>query len=128
MKLGENNNKFFKIPQNLKDILNTTNYNYENAYDLVKLDIKKKMENNYKNNIHFYDIPQHESSNKESDNKQADLSKNFKSIHKFREIPDKPIKKFKKTFSSKKSIKTFESSLQLQIKKEEKSLLFLSEM
>ena len=123
MKINKSNKRnSFLIPKNFKDILNTSNKNYNDTYDLIKVDFKAKIENNFRNNIRFYDIPSSERSPK------LNLSNtNFKSIHRFKEISDKMENHFKISLSSQKK-RSFENSLRSQIKKEEKNLLFLSEM
>ena len=70
----------FQIPKNLKEIINTASSRYYDTYELVKLDFREKIEKDSRNNIHFYDIPQIETSTKKS----PTYSK-FKSIHRFRE-------------------------------------------
>ena len=114
----------FQIPKNLKEIINTTSSRYYDTYELVKLDFREKIEKDSKNNIHFYDIPQIETSTKKS---PTTYSK-FKSIHRFREGPEKITKVSAKGKVFPQISRSFENSLKLEIKKEKKNLMSLSEV
>jgi len=117
--LKYDSNSTFQIPKNLKEILNTTSHRYFDTYQLVKSDFKDKMQKDLRNNIHFYDIQQAEGSKKKISS--------FRSIHRFREMKEKnKIDLKKQPFV--KTMRSFENSLRVEIKKEEKNLLFLSEM